>query len=83
MHKLKDLQEANRTIGYSIEEGEDAMKLDELIPPFEKTEACYRSSNESSKIPLEKVLIFSQFLEHIHVIEKQVTLKLQCMNLLI
>lgn len=75
MHRLKELLEANRKIGYSIDEGVDAKGLYE-------TNASAKCSNESYEIPPEKVIIFSQFLEHIHVIEQQVTLKiLQTLNL--
>lgn len=71
--RLKELQRANRTISYSPDKGDDAMNVDELLLPVQKSEAGDRSRNESSNILLEKVLIFSQFLEHIHVIEQQLT----------
>ncbi|KAL8260186.1 hypothetical protein R6Q59_028139 [Mikania micrantha] len=65
--KLKDLQEANNIMENCINEGHDAKKIDEPSSPFLRSEAPARSINRS----LEKVLIFSQFLEHIHVIEQQ------------
>lgn len=64
VHKLKELLEANRKIGYSRDDGVDAKGLYE-------TNASAKCSNESCEIPPEKVIIFSQFLEHIHVIEQQ------------
>ncbi|KAI3676615.1 hypothetical protein L1987_86226 [Smallanthus sonchifolius] len=67
--KLKDLQEANKIRKNCINEGHDAKEIDELPSPFRRSEASARSINRS----LEKVLIFSQFLEHIHVIEQQLT----------
>lgn len=52
---------------------------DELLNPKRRhwevllyRDACNKSSEKSFKIPPEKVIIFSQFLEHIHVIEQQV-----------
>lgn len=51
----------------------------ELVCPPQKSnlselseQNCYRPSLESYKSLPEKVIIFSQFLEHIHVIEQQV-----------
>lgn len=71
MCKLKELLEANRKIGYCIGDGADAKALDETIA---SASANYR--NESYETPPEKVIIFSQFLEHIHVIEQQVSIKI-------
>ncbi|KAA8537325.1 hypothetical protein F0562_026988 [Nyssa sinensis] len=79
--RLKELQEANQMIGYSVVESNDAIHIDNLLLRSQKSHfntflheaACPRPSNESFKIPLQKVLIFSQFLEHIHVIEQQLT----------
>ncbi|XP_059649264.1 F-box protein At3g54460 isoform X2 [Cornus florida] len=52
-------------------------KQDDWDPDWQSTssskDACFKPSNESFRTPLEKVLIFSQFLEHIHVIEQQLT----------
>lgn len=52
-----------------------------LVPPpsLSKSDALLQEVDHSRAIPsdheivIEKVLIFSQFLEHIHVIEQQVT----------
>lgn len=70
MEKLKDLQEANTVIKNRIKEGHDTSEINELYSPIKTSKASARSINES----VEKVLIFSQFLEHIHVIEQQVIL---------
>ncbi|XP_076899186.1 F-box protein At3g54460-like [Bidens hawaiensis] len=69
VEKLKDLQEANKAIKNRINEGHDTSEINELYSPVKTNKASARSINES----VEKVLIFSQFLEHIHVIEQQLT----------
>ncbi|KAI3727849.1 hypothetical protein L6452_16469 [Arctium lappa] len=46
----------------------DGKEIDEFLSPFKGSKSSARSNNGSP----EKVLIFSQFLEHIHVIEHQV-----------
>ncbi|KAK1426500.1 hypothetical protein QVD17_15174 [Tagetes erecta] len=69
--KLKDLQEANKNMEKCNNEGDhDAKEIDELSSPFRRSHASARSIDGSE----EKVLIFSQFLEHIHVIEQQLTI---------
>ncbi|KAK9283613.1 hypothetical protein L1049_011863 [Liquidambar formosana] len=80
VQRLKTLQEANRKIGYSLDEGNDAKNIDEPLCISGKCDSnlfsqqdCSRPSNGSYKLLPEKVLIFSQFLEHIHVIEQQLT----------
>ncbi|KAI3510479.1 hypothetical protein L1887_17513 [Cichorium endivia] len=65
--RLKDLQEANKITDNCINDGND---VNALFLPFGKSMASARSNNRS----VEKVLIFSQFLEHIHVIEQQLTI---------
>lgn len=70
MKKLKDLQDTNKVMGNCINEGHYAKETDGLISPFGRGNPSARSINGSP----EKVLIFSQFLEHIHVIEQQVIL---------
>ncbi|KAI3747307.1 hypothetical protein L6452_09761 [Arctium lappa] len=47
----------------------DGKEIDEFLSPFRGSKSSARSNNGSP----EKVLIFSQFLEHIHVIEQQLT----------
>ncbi|XP_023758632.1 F-box protein At3g54460 [Lactuca sativa] len=66
--RLKDLQESNnKTTESCIHDGKD---INALLLPFGKSMTCARFTNRS----VEKVLIFSQFLEHIHVIEQQLTI---------
>ncbi|XP_051123001.1 F-box protein At3g54460 isoform X2 [Andrographis paniculata] len=79
VHQLKELQKNNRKIGYSSEIG--AVTSNEQFSSdlgYSNTSldqgACSKSGNERCQIPLEKVIIFSQFLEHIHVIEQQLTI---------
>lgn len=55
--------------GHSVDEENNN---DQLLFLPQKTGAWSRPTNVSDQIPMEKVLIFSQFLEHIHVIEQQV-----------
>lgn len=62
VEKLKDLQESNKLMRHDVKE------FDDLVSPFGRSNAC-AGFNASP----EKVLIFSQFLEHIHVIEQQLT----------
>lgn len=69
MHRLKELLESNRNTGYSGMGGVAPKEVSETNSGFEP-------SDESNAAPSEKIIIFSQFLEHIHVIELQVTLKL-------
>ncbi|GFY92281.1 SNF2 domain-containing protein [Actinidia rufa] len=81
VQRLKDLQEVNRMIDFSTDERNEANNFDELLVPSQKINssallhqvALSRQNNESCKKLPEKVLIFSQFLEHIHVIEQQLT----------
>ncbi|KAM7472628.1 hypothetical protein LguiA_010811 [Lonicera macranthoides] len=68
VHRLKELQEANKMGGHSVDEENNN---DQLLFLPQQTGAWSRPTNESDQIPMEKVLIFSQFLEHIHVIEQQ------------
>ncbi|KAF8369646.1 hypothetical protein HHK36_019629 [Tetracentron sinense] len=81
VERIKALQEANKKTGYSLDEDNEAKQFDGLLLPSQKRhwnvllhqEAYSKPNDESYKIPPEKVLIFSQFLEHIHVIEQQLT----------
>ncbi|KZV18912.1 F-box protein [Dorcoceras hygrometricum] len=80
VQKLQKLQEANRTIGYHSERREitsDSLDLSSrgsFLNPSSDQQTCCNSKIELNKIPLEKVLIFSQFLEHIHIIEQQLSI---------
>lgn len=65
--KLKDLQEANKMMENCVNEDHGAKEIDEFCSPFGRNKASARSIIGYP----EKVLIFSQFLEHIHVIEQQ------------
>ncbi|XAR63528.1 hypothetical protein NMG60_11023491 [Bertholletia excelsa] len=78
---LKELQETNRRNGFCVDDRYNAGHFDKLRFSSQKCDfgtvlhqvALYSGRNESCKTPPEKVLIFSQFLEHIHVIEQQLT----------
>lgn len=78
--KLKKFQETNRINGHSSDQRgvHDSHELHlsserSYFNPSLGLEACSRSGNELSQMLTEKVIIFSQFLEHIHIIEQQVT----------
>lgn len=62
--KLKDLQEANKRSDNCTNEGHDEYKINDIF---------FRRSKAPTNGSTEKVLIFSQFLEHRHVIEQQLT----------
>jgi SNF2 family DNA or RNA helicase len=69
IEKLKDLQEANRKLGYSID-SDRGIGGSLVKASGEEVDAMV---DEKAHVTLpEKVIIFSQFLEHIHVIEQQV-----------
>ncbi|GFQ04949.1 F-box protein at3g54460 [Phtheirospermum japonicum] len=76
--QLKELQETNwKMIGYPIENSEVVsnefnFSSERSIPPDQ--EARLKLGNEWSQISLEKVIVFSQFLEHIHIIEQQLSI---------
>ncbi|CAA3006562.1 F-box protein At3g54460 isoform X2 [Olea europaea var. sylvestris] len=76
--KLKKFQETNRINGHSSDQRgvHDSHELHlsserSYFNPSLGLEACSRSGNELSQMLTEKVIIFSQFLEHIHIIEQQ------------
>ncbi|XP_074572735.1 F-box protein At3g54460 [Curcuma longa] len=77
VERLKVLQETNRKIGYSVEEIDNS----KIEIYYSKTnyrfldlqEAWSLQHSNSCKILTEKVIVFSQFLEHINVIEQQLT----------
>lgn len=73
------MQEANWEICYAFNEDSSVKHIEELpfIPQWSNTNTflkqdLYRQNLESNKALPDKVIIFSQFLEHIHVIEQQV-----------
>lgn len=80
VQKLKALQEANREDSHHKEDDSDAKHIDELLfhSQMRNSEGLVQEVDRSTlsskicEISMEKVLVFSQFLEHIHVIEQQV-----------
>lgn len=69
VEKLKDIQEANRKIGYCIDSNR-GIEGSMVKPSGEEIDVMV---DDKAGVTLpEKVIIFSQFLEHIHVIEQQV-----------
>lgn len=80
VERLKNLQEVNRKRGYSSDEVDIVQSSGASLLPSPKNhcdmlldhEACEEPDEEPLKTAPEKVIIFSQFLEHIHVIEQQV-----------
>ncbi|VFQ92106.1 unnamed protein product [Cuscuta campestris] len=76
VHKLKEIQEANRLLKQTIDvEGVNSVNV--LHPPFLQNETgitLHGARSDSIKFLPEKAIIFSQFLEHIHVIEQQLTI---------
>ena len=68
VERLKEIQATNKLSDRSMDKANYAGIRDFVS----HAELCARQSNSSSETPAEKVLIFSQFLEHIHVIEQQV-----------
>ncbi|KAL4600672.1 hypothetical protein ACB092_11G215000 [Castanea dentata] len=81
VQRLKALLDANREVDHCMGEGKIVKCVDELVYPSQLSDArvlslddCSRASSETQKFSPEKVLIFSQFLEHIHVIEQQLTI---------
>ncbi|XP_043701940.1 F-box protein At3g54460-like isoform X2 [Telopea speciosissima] len=81
VERLKDLKEANTKMVCSLDDNEVVKPSDDHLFLSQKRyrnellhhEACTQPDVKSYKTPLEKVIIFSQFLEHIHVIEQQLT----------
>ncbi|XVF82193.1 hypothetical protein PTKIN_Ptkin16aG0025500 [Pterospermum kingtungense] len=80
VERLKALQEVNNEICCSGDQDSDAKHVNKLIWPSQRCNMSVQllqnysiRGNKSYKPLPEKVLIFSQFLEHIHVIEQQLT----------
>ncbi|XP_073104538.1 F-box protein At3g54460 isoform X2 [Elaeis guineensis] len=75
---LKVLQESNIKIGYCLDEKDDRKTfINSQKSPcsvFTYQETATRPYGESCNMLPEKVIIFSQFLEHIHVIEQQLAI---------
>lgn len=78
--KLKALQEAHRDVSCSLNVNDDAKSKENLSPRTRGNSRaffqldCPRLGAESYEALPEKVIVFSQFLEHIHVVEQQVSL---------
>uniref|UniRef100_A0A2P2INB3 F-box protein At3g54460 n=1 Tax=Rhizophora mucronata TaxID=61149 RepID=A0A2P2INB3_RHIMU len=78
VQRLKALQEATIGSVYSVDGGSEVNSIDKQLHFFQSDsegllENCSRQSSESNTAS-EKVIIFSQFLEHINAIKKQLTL---------
>ncbi|GLT88566.1 hypothetical protein SLE2022_065860 [Rubroshorea leprosula] len=80
IERLKALQEANSKVLCSMVEDNEATHFDKLLCPSQRNDTsllllqnCPGMGSESNNTLPEKVIIFSQFLEHIHVIEQQLT----------
>ncbi|XP_068664359.1 F-box protein At3g54460-like isoform X2 [Aristolochia californica] len=79
VERLKALQEVNKKLGYCQDEYDSMIPLDEVLLSSQRCHSDIlvhhqvntESSDKSHGILPEKVIIFSQFLEHIHVIEQQ------------
>lgn len=78
--KLKALQEAHRDVSCSLNVNDDAKSKENLSPRTRGNSRaffqldCPRLGAESYEALPEKVIVFSQFLEHIHVVEQQLTI---------
>jgi len=68
VERLKQIQATNKLSDCSM----DKANYGGVCDFVSREELCARQNNGSSETPAQKVLIFSQFLEHIHVIEQQV-----------
>ncbi|OIT32406.1 PREDICTED: F-box protein At3g54460 [Nicotiana attenuata] len=74
VERLKEIQQANRMIINSNEDGVEAVSGSHGKSNFSRFSSqgyFVGSSNDFCNLIPEKVIIFSQFLEHIHVIEQQ------------
>ncbi|RWR95776.1 F-box-like protein [Cinnamomum micranthum f. kanehirae] len=82
VEKLKALQEANRKMGYCADEVDGAIPFGDVLVSSQnrqwnmllKSNIKIGSNDDCHRTLPEKVIIFSQFLEHIHVIEQQLTI---------
>lgn len=81
VQKLKALQEANSNVDCPPDDNNNAMRTDNLVCLSEMSNSKgltqvhdFKRTTKTHETNLEKVLVFSQFLEHIHVIEQQLTI---------
>ncbi|KAJ8423789.1 hypothetical protein Cgig2_023111 [Carnegiea gigantea] len=70
VERLKEIQATNKLSDCSM----DKATYGGVCDFVSREELCARQNNGSSETPAQKVLIFSQFLEHIHVIEQQLAI---------
>ncbi|KAJ8756029.1 hypothetical protein K2173_024576 [Erythroxylum novogranatense] len=79
VQRLKSLQEANRESFYSVNNSNDVKKIEEQVHQSQISNSCglFEVSSkhcfDSHKTSTEKVIIFSQFLEHLAVVGRQLT----------
>ncbi|GAB4827393.1 hypothetical protein Ancab_034278 [Ancistrocladus abbreviatus] len=80
VERLKEIQAANVHLGCPKSNINNAEGADDFVSSQRRAwnswshqETCIRHSIDSCETLSEKVLVFSQFLEHIHVIEQQLT----------
>nr|GMC82284.1 F-box protein At3g54460 isoform X1 [Ipomoea batatas] len=76
VHRLREIQEANRLLVQTIED-EGANSVNDIRLPFLRSNismTLHGPESDICQVLPEKVIIFSQFLEHIHVIEQQLTI---------
>lgn len=84
VRQLKQLQESNTLIGYPTEKREvmpSDISFSSKMSYYNTSpnqEASQNSRNGWCRNGLEKVIVFSQFLEHIHIIEQQVNFDETC-----
>lgn len=76
VRRLKALQGTNEEMSSYIDSSNNEMHIENSFPLHTRHaessfQECSTSRTSTNVLP-EKVLIFSQFLEHIHVIEQQV-----------
>lgn len=75
VQRLRALQETNKEHSSAKHMGEFlCSSVGNISTALLEQADCCRPQTKPNKISLEKVLIFSQFLEHIHVIEQQLTI---------
>lgn len=81
VRRLKALQEANSKVDCPTNDKNCSMDTEHLpsLPHMGDSKELiqvhgFRMSSKTHETNLDKVLVFSQFLEHIHVIEQQVTI---------
>ncbi|KAK7323306.1 hypothetical protein VNO77_26773 [Canavalia gladiata] len=73
IQRLKALRGTNEETSFNANNSNDEMHIENRRDDKSSFQECSISSTKTNLNP-EKVLIFSQFLEHIHVIEQQLTI---------